>query len=175
MVQAILAGRKTQTRRVVKPQPTYSKGMVGPVWWIGDENSKEIKCPYGQSGDVLWVRETWQETTWLHPSNDEYGYIYKASENGREWAANDESWTWKPSIYMPKDACRIFLRITNVRVERLQDISAADCYKEGACSPTSSTPKLAWQLLWQSINGPESWNTNPFVWVVEFERIEKPQ
>jgi hypothetical protein len=187
MVQAILAGRKTQTRRVVKPQPLHdiSKTEIfvsGSRWGSRSEKQPDgsysiwnTKCPYGQPGDVLWVRETWQETTWLHPSNDEYGYIYKASENGREWAANDESWTWKPSIYMPKDACRIFLRITNVRVERLQDISAADCYKEGACSPTSSTPKLAWQLLWQSINGPESWNTNPFVWVVEFERIEKPQ
>src|SRR5690606_25026856 len=90
-------------------------------------------------GDVLWVRETWQKTTFLHPLYDEYGHIYKASENGRKWAESDEGWIWKPSIFMPKEACRLFLKVTNVRAERLQDITDADIVDEGISATVSST------------------------------------
>jgi hypothetical protein len=140
MVEAILAGKKTQTRRVFKINKTPITHPQENVFW-DIEMRKAVynslggqswwNCPYGNMGDVLWLRETWQETTWLHPSNDEYGYIYKASENGREWAANYENWTWKPSLFMPKSACRLFLEITDIKVERLKDISADDIKREG--------------------------------------------
>jgi hypothetical protein len=79
---------------------------------------------------------------------------------------------WKPSIHMPRWASRITLEVVSVRVERLQDISRVDAIAEGCCDPDSSTPKLAFEMLWQSINGPGSWEANPWVWVVEFKRIE---
>jgi hypothetical protein len=85
MVEAVLDQSKTQTRRL--------------------KFEAEI-------GDILWVRETFQVTDWIHPSNDEWGYIYKASENGREWASSEENWKWKPCIFLPKPACRIFLEVT---------------------------------------------------------------
>lgn len=190
MVQAILAGRKTQTRRVVKPQPPKDYDYNGtdtdnssgkPVFYAGWEGDKfhNVACPYGKVGDVLWVRETWQETTFLHPSDENYGYIYKASEDGKEWESNDESWTWKPSIHMPKAACRLFLEITSIRVERLHEISDNDAKAEGVKADLfTDHPKgvfyTAFMELWQSINGEQSWNDNPWVWVIEFKKIDKP-
>jgi hypothetical protein len=167
MVQAIIDGRKTQTRRVVK------------------DKAGDVKCPYGKEGDVLWVRETWAEL----PNPDCFGkYLYKSM--------GDTAEKWKPSIFMPKEACRIFLRVKSVRVERLQDISEDDAKEEGVESwineRLASKPVLyknyegdsaAWycskavtsfETLWQSINGVDSWEANPYVWVIEFERIEKP-
>jgi len=155
MVQAILDGRKTMTRRVVKPQPIVVCGRDGKAFQSEycldgfqkreTENGRNIcvPCPYGKIGDVLWVRETWQETTWMHKDDEFYGYIYKASENGKAWAENTEDWKWKPSIFMPKAACRIKLRITGIRVEQLNEI-----------------------------NGNGSWEKNPWVWVIEFEVIK---
>jgi len=216
MVQAILEGRKTQTRRVVKPQPDadcppqkvpmYSE--LEPHWGkfcITDIHGEShlLKCPYGQPGDVLWVRETWQHTKVLNinPEDDNYGYVYKADR--QPWEDFD-GWTWKPSLFMPKEACRLFLRVTNVRVERLQDISDDDACEEGIdvktiqnadagdynCYPRNymisekeadGWPYLneeqyveSFATLWYSINGEQSWRDNPWVWVVEFERIEKP-
>jgi hypothetical protein len=181
MVEAILEGRKTMTRRI-------RRVITNPTDY--------------QVGDVLWVRETWQETTWLHPSNNEYGYIYKASENGKEWAANDESWKWKPSLFMPKKACRLFLEVTEVREERLQDITRQDCIDEGIGYLISNwerrsgiggswydyerktflglpsgkiSPSMSFMSLWRSINGPNSWDENPWVVVISFKRIEKPE
>lgn len=180
MVQAILDGRKTQTRRVIKPHLT--------------DVASFIKCPYGKPGDVLWVRETWQETTSLHPSDQNYGYIYKASDNGREWENNSENWKWKPSLFMPKQACRIFLKIKDVRVERLQDIDKQSAINEGVqiifdaethvpvykkynLKETLGTinPILSFYILWETINGKGSVELNPWVWVIEFEQIEKPK
>ena len=185
MVEAIMQGRKTQTRRVFKvnkiPIADKQETVVwdvemgeavycsrgGQSWW---------NCPYGKVGDILWVRETWQETTWLHPSNEEYGYIYKASQNGRDWAAHDESWKWKPSLFMPKDACRLFLEITDIRIERLQDISANDIKNEGVSYTIDYYPSLLelWENLWVKINGQQSWDENPFVWVISFKVVECP-
>ena len=185
MVDAILEGRKTQTRRIFKVNKTQISHPQENVFWdkeMGEAVYTSLggqswwNCPYGNVGDILWVRETWQETTWLHPSDENYGYIYKASENGREWAANDESWTWEPSLFMPKDACRLFLEITNIRIERLQDISANDIKSEGVSYTIDYYPNFLelWENLWVKINGQQSWQDNPFVWVIEFKQVECP-
>lgn len=169
MVQAILAGRKTQTRRILKQQDIRIHSIEG---WPASSTG-EVKCPYGQVGDVLWVRETW-----------DFGYPYAYKADGALPITK-----WRPSIHMPKAACRLFLRITNVRVERLQDISEEDAIAEGVSRYPKSpiygyknylhedmyclTAVDSFRTLWHSINGEQSWNDNPWVWVVEFERIEK--
>lgn len=207
MVQAILEGRKTQTRRVIKVQPDENGIDFIPhapsldweqhykeEWkpWVYDTNEGErigIHCPYGEIGDVLWVRETW--AAWQSPAPEsEVEYIFRADQDFA-------STKWKPSIFMPREACRLFLEITNVRVERLQDISEEDAEKEGIeqieapqrdgdkwiyKSYTKGTyeekqllplyPYCSFKTLWQSINGRESWDSNPFVWVVDFKKVE---
>ena len=163
MVRAILDGRKTQTRRVVKPQPPPLGGFV--------------KNPYGQPGDRLWVRETWA-------LDDKY--YYRA-----DGAVGDRCGKWKPSIHMPRAASRITLEITGVRVERLQEITISDIYAEGAITdewlewrddvsgvgmPAGSrieNERDVWEKLWDSINGKTyPWKSNPWVWVIEFKRIK---
>lgn len=214
MVQAILEGRKTQTRRVVKPQPEgdsrpisewnphvygsiraeYETKIVGKIFPFKKGNSLySPSCPYGQAGDILWVRETWAYLDFLGPEDADY--VYKASDNGKDWENNTEGWKWKPSIYMPKEACRLFLKIKSVRVERLQDISEEDAKAEGVLYYGEEsndyknyeyndiygddwgvlTAKESFKTLWQSINGPESWLANPWVWVIEFELSNTPK
>ena len=188
MVQAILEGRKTMTRRKVKLQPGegeyYQLMEDGEFAYISVGGmSGPYKCPYGQPGDILWVRETWQHTKNLgiNPEDENSGYIYKCSENGQEWANNTENWVWKPSLFMKKEACRIFLKVTGVKVERLQDISTLDAIKEGVnpCTLNSQTGNYSFeygfQKIWKEINGQKSWNDNPWVWCISFERIEKPE
>ncbi len=197
MVQAILEGRKTMTRRAIKDQTehvaqilmkdgiavTYVRGAGAQLW-----EDSAFKCPYGRVGDVLWVRETFQLSTPYGP--EEYYYGYKTHDNPTIKASErydyESPYKWKPSIFMPKDAARIWLRITNVRVERVENISISDCIKEGiekrhvgwknySGSPDwFSQPRDSFKSLWESINGEDSWKSNPWVWVVEFERIEKP-
>jgi hypothetical protein len=188
MVQAILEGRKTQTRRIVKPQPKKELDFFG--WKLpeyiqvafgrGAKTESLHKFPFGQVGDMLWVRETYIN---LNSVNEEPNYVYKADQpNFHVNFASGEK--WKPSIHMPKLACRIWLKITNVRVERLQGITEEDAIKEGVNKTNSvnewyymknvystDSPIIAFERLWQSINGKESWNDNPWVWVIEFERI----
>lgn len=187
MVRAILDGRKTMTRRVVKPQPQALIELNGgfhPTDDNGDfmPQSKHYAdgkhflrcvakdfCPYGQPGDHLWVRETWAL------SNGIYYYL-----------ANRESpivEKWKPSIFMPRCASRITLEITNVRVERLQDISAPDCVNEGintqgpydvAIYDEFSSHSIAqFAYLWDSISSKKyPWASNPWVFAIEFKRVE---
>ncbi|MBN8665798.1 MAG: hypothetical protein J0L83_14550 [Chitinophagales bacterium] len=202
MVQAILDGRKTQTRRVVKPQPlthgrTDSRVRIyqrGEKWEVADTFSNDgfscldsFKCPYGQPGDVLWVRESFNRIEY----RGSIEYVYKA-EPSIDPCKNKFS-SYDPSIHMPKAACRLFLQVKSVRVERLQDISEDDAIAEGIGTtngiPVGMTSHYidyldekncysssinSFKSLWQSIKGPESWDANPWVWVVEFERIEKP-
>jgi hypothetical protein len=170
MVKAILSGHKKQTRRIVKPP------FAG---WITDENLKtewanalKEKCPYGMAGDILWVRETWQYVEFGREP-EEQGYVYKASNNGKDWQDNDTEWKWKPSIFMPKAACRLFLKITGIRVERLQDISDEDAAAEGVSIHPSA--RMAFASLWDKINGKNNWNSNPFVWVISFESTNRPK
>ena len=172
MVQAILDGRKTQTRRIIKTDAKQIDWMPIVLNGYGgfcDEHGNPEKPKY-KIGEILWVRETFQPIE--HP---ELKYRYRADH------LNPKSVVWKPSIFMPKDAVRIFLKVTNVRVERVQDITAMDAYSEGIKMTVSSsdadcylTAEEAFQLLWESINGKESWKSNPWVWVYDFERIERP-
>lgn len=190
MVQAIMEGRKTMTRRTVKGTALewLAPDMFTPEFVADKENDL---CPYGQVGDVLFVRETFQHTKILNINmeDESYGFVYKADMGGWE---NIEGWKWKPSLFMPKSACRIFLKITNIRVERLQDIKEDDAILEGIEIDTShnsvvrhwkdylnknkavTTAVGSFITLWKSINGEQSWNDNPFVWVISFEKIDKP-
>ena len=136
MIRAILEGRKTQTRRIVKP------------------NCLSKLSPYGRTGDRLWVRETWGH----NPEGP--GYVYRSDGDFDMKFHGDR---WRPSIHMPRWASRITLEVTGVRVERLQDINEEDALAEGV--------EHAFRSLWESINGPGSWDANPWVWVVEFRRV----
>lgn len=213
MVQAILDGRKTQTRRTIKPQPELRQ-FIGNVtgnkiegwqipgtdkFWQPDDapDCSLLNCPYGKPGDVLWVRETWSS---LNTDNGiEYGFKSTASNATLE-AMEDYKLKWKPSIHMPKAACRLYLQITDIRVERLQDISEDDAKAEGIQPLLQSRMQVAidgrlyrnylnnpelfnhglrpvdsFKSLWQTINGPESWDRNDWIWVISFKRIDKPQ
>jgi len=200
MVKAILSGSKSQTRRVVKPQPTE-----GGLEWVTacggdfaawqdpllllDEHSEDggpcqRKCPYGQPGSRLWVRETFCP---IYPQDPHYNggrpieYDYQATYKHGDRLGDliGAKKKWKPSIHMPRAASRITLEVTGVRVERLQDISETDALEEGISYndlPNNGLdPRRArtwYHRLWESINGPGSWDANPFVWVVEFKRVE---
>lgn len=180
MVRALLAGTKTQTRRVVKPVPsTLVDGFYLPfkdepnnwhgfggdlIYWYGS-------CPYGQPGDRLWVREAWMDLRGVD------GAIANCMFRATFGNAPDGG-KWRPSIHMPRWASRITLEVTGVRVERLQDISTSDAEAEGWPGPDaensiSSTYPIAWySKLWEEINGPGSWTANPWVWCVAFRRLE---
>lgn len=157
MARAILAGRKTMTRRVVKPQPAGKQRVVeglahvtvgmnpaddGAVWYVGDGVSRgtEVRCPYGSFGDRLWVRETWTpDHRDFYPHfpavyKADAAYDYERNEKGEVYSPEQKSWypyRWRPSIHMPRWASRITLQVEAVRVERLQDITEADAIAEG--------------------------------------------
>lgn len=182
MVRAILDGRKTCTRRIIKPP----EGMDGiPVGESGDSNSPlgfmypgGIKRPPYEPGNILYVREAWCDDRQFTHDSTPGRYFYKASESG--------NFKWKPSIHMPKEAARIWLKVTDVRVERLQEITSQGAWKEGArCSclypaPDCAGNKTAFIDIWNSTIKKSDlnrygWYTNPWVWVIEFERCEKPE
>ncbi len=200
MVRAILDGRKTQTRRVVKPQPIYicPKGPAGlPVLSsqpnFADQNT--IPCPYGMPGDRLWVRETWardgEDGTLMFRADLGFGGDADDWERGRFEGV--PRCRWRPSIHMPRWASRILLEVTGVRVERLWEISPPDAEAEGIVYEIRAPgmgrggrPGWGWaeneyagsavhgyELLWNQIHGPGSWDANPWVWCVEFRRIEQ--
>ncbi len=193
MVRAILADQKTQTRRPVKVQPHGVGSWVkhGDKWAFPNVNPYcSARCPFGQPGDLLWVRETWN---WFDPVEIPVDRIGKRAPftgcQGRrliEWcaayAADGEIYhpadgakaLWRPSIHMPRWASRILLRVTSVRVERVQDISERDAWAEGCegCDDDvtgGSTGFGGFAELWDSIYG--NWDANPWVWVIEFERV----
>ena len=196
MVQAILDGRKTCTRRAIK----FSNGMTGrPIGKAGDSSNPlgvmypgGIKRPPYQPGDILYVRETWHKYTKRVGSGESCHlaefYGYKASIANSE----DANEPWKPSIHMPKKAARIWLRVTNVKVERLQEITEDGAEAEGAIdsrgfilSPDNEynrihTAREHFVEIWNStIKGSDldryGWDANPWVWVIEFERCDKPE
>ena len=177
MVRAILDGRKTQTRRAIKSQPLSFFGQWYPTPWT--ERSKYYGtekhfrkgmpidfCPYGIPGDWLWVREAWASFK---------GDIYYRAE-GSNNARIEETVGWKPSIFMPRWASRIDLEITDIRVERVQDIIFGNICNEGL-SYTEDSKGLFndWIALWNSINAKRGygWDVNPWVWVISFRRIEE--
>lgn len=168
MVRAILDGRKTQTRRVMKPQPDedgLAKVINGP--WV-DTSERIYRCPFGVPGDRIWVRETWARYNIDQHSHD---MAYRAT-TPEDWPKEGR---WRPSIHMPRWASRILLEITDVRVERLQAITLGDICKEFGCGLYDFRPATygfqAWEELWKSIYGGDSWQANPWVWVIEFKRI----
>lgn len=160
MVRAILDGRKTQTRRVVK----LRNGQYMPPSEKADINGwRQMlrNCPYGQPGDRLWVRETHFDAKRLNEGR----ILYRADGDVSRFG-------WTPSIHMPRSASRITLEVTGVRVERLQDISEADAVAEGVVWEQGQTAINVFETLWESINGAGSWDANPWVWVVEFKRAK---
>jgi hypothetical protein len=188
MVEAILAGRKTQTRRVVKrwnqadgieQHDDCYQGEFVP--WKDGEPQESIFAP-AELGDVLWVRESfrqaWPATSYSH------GIVYRA-DKAKSLGMDEysERHRWKPSIHMPRLAARLFLRVTDVRVERLQDIREADALAEGCDKRDSITVNGerysalsaldSFESLWQSLNAERGygWGRNPWVWVIEFEPL----
>lgn len=184
MVRALLAGTKTQTRRVVKPLPITLNRETNSLQ-VDDKNiangrfAKQVACPYGQPGARLWVRETFaridgQTRPWI-----ETDYKATYTHGDRLGDSLGIRKKWSPSIHMPRHASRITLEITGVRVERLQDISPDDCIAEGAWPIAQRElgrgheAVAAFRDLWESINGPGSWAANPWVWVLEFRLVEE--
>ena len=179
-VRALLDGRKTVTRRVVKPQPN---GTFDQHWggFYQDNEWVLLKQPY-RPGDILYVRETWAESSDWYEDNYP-GYEYKADY------PNSDGWGWRPSIHMPREAARIFLRVTDVRVERLQDVDGRGILAEGVDNGSSNPSmgkrfenmqRMAFENLWDSTIKPADrerygWAANPWVWVIEFERCDKPE
>lgn len=230
MVRAILEGRKTQTRRVVAQQPTFDRrGVTSASWaerdglWMFPNVAPEVRvrCPYGQPGDRLYVRETWARVNsecgpgfayradgdFHQPDYDGENFGAGPSFNYAKYPGDYSMWygdllrgadghPWSPSIHMPRWASRIDLEVTGVRVERLQDISEEDADCEGVLgcercngvgwintgpdggeqcdAPGCGDGTLVdlFRALWESINGPGSWDANPWVWVVEFRRVK---
>lgn len=213
MVQAILEGRKTQTRRLVKQPPVFGDILHDQDGWYYEDGTRNghSLIPSFSPGDILWVRETW--STHYDGIHDDLQFCYKA--DGIDLQAEcmpGESNRWHPSIHMPKEAARIFLRVKNVRVERLQDITEKDALAEGmpddldypiaptycprckgegligshvgygfveADCPMCDTAVKRFNNLWNSTIEKADlekygWEANPWVWVVEFERCEKP-
>lgn len=184
MVRAILDRRKTQTRRVIKPQPDikledYGNGFAQIAhWkdpsrllmrmWLNGEGFNDF-CPYGQVGDRLWVRETWAINDVIPIEHrTKAPYIYRAELNERGQAKYTGG--WKPSIHMPRAASRITLEITGVRVERIQDISEEDAIAEGIPYQGNPADTIgAFSDLWQSVYS--NWDVNPWVWVIEFSPL----
>jgi hypothetical protein len=196
MVRAILDGRKTQTRRNIK-YTTEHRGPINPAYLEAhkDHPGWAHICPYGKPGDMLWVRETWGHTgtgVW------KVGQVYYAQDGGIIYRADhpNAAGSWFSPLHMPRFASRITLRITDIRVERLQNIegqhpSESDAIAEGVraihhgdgeyyysafrdephpenwCDPAD-----AFKELWNKINGPGAWDANPWVWVISFERVK---
>ncbi|QGY57407.1 hypothetical protein PAASB05_05710 [Pantoea agglomerans] len=193
MVSAVLDGRKTQTRRLLTPHhlkmidAAASAGECYPLesgrQHANSQSYYREWCPFGAVGDRLWVRETFR----VHSrATDVATLVYKASEQ-QSWTQQTHRVpiekcnkpavvdTWTPSIHMPRWASRITLEITGVRVERLQSISEEDAKAEGVkteCSVIGDKHFLGFRSLWKSIYGDDSWQANPWVWVVEFKRVE---
>lgn len=184
MVRAILDGRKTQTRRVLKPQP-QSYSFDGRAY-IFDEG--ELPKPQYQPGDVLYVRETWTKLYYVDPDGythfDQPMYYYAADgtpditlRDADGFELEDQRIRWRPSIHMPKEAARLFLRVTDVRVERLWDISSEDVYAEGTDNRLWAATRDAFRQLWdRTIKKADldryGWAANPRVWVISFERCD---
>lgn len=194
MIRAKLDGRKTQTRRIIKaPGWVYRHGDGEPHWmvkeagsgfefveWGSDHaRSHPITCPYGKPGDGLYGKETWQSC----PTCGFTEYRADANRDNHCRHCDEPLGKWKPSIFMPRSRARILDVITNIRVEQLQDITEEDAKAEGVVwrecehfepvelpgryGPVSGPARIAYKELWESINGPGSWEKNPWVWVIE--------
>ncbi|MCW3583979.1 hypothetical protein [Burkholderia cenocepacia] len=226
MSTAARSGQKSQTRRVAIPKRSYIDFIGGGpkggpdwndpscwgfedlntgIWWAlhGNEECRQIPCPYGNVGDRLWVRETyvafgrWETRFSVKKGRDEWHFVDLTLETGREYRFGGDlpnakrgsatpAWWRRPSIFMPRAASRTLLEVTGVRVERLQGISEADARTEGVtiedrhtvgyCAGEHLPPSIrAFRELWDGLNAEagHGWDTNPWLWVIEFRRIEK--
>ena len=179
MVQAILSGRKTQTRRAIKDGDIVNgfdcEADGTPIAFIDKHTGSVLPpaspCTY-QPGDILYVRETWKRATPNYAKGNPY--LYKADNPQRATNINAKA-PWRPSIHMPKEAARIFLRVTNIRVERLQNITEDDAFAEGAQTTASfQSARFVFRYIWNKTLSKKnkrafSWDANPYVWVIEFE------
>jgi hypothetical protein len=187
-VRGILAGRKTQTRRVIKPQPTtwgtvkrqpFTRDEQPGIWSPLSDNSENVKCPYGVPGDRLWVRERFQrcgcdgcQAVW--PKRGPHGISgYYATYPGPNGAF------FRSMIFMPRWASRITLEITEVRVQRVKDISKEDALEEGCGFDFNDEqgpqiPRINFSVIWDDINKKRGsgWDSNPWVWALTFKRVE---
>lgn len=187
MVSAILEKRKTQTRRVVKPQPPMGARVYGPEMYEPVDYDRYgnmvpgkpvygayadnwgVECPYGKPGDQLWVRESWWERKDHIPELKDPGAI-RFTEPSEDLAYLYKK---RPSIHMPRWASRIQLEIIDVRIERLQVIAKYEASAEGICYNKEYSYKAGFKALWNSINAKRGfpWDMNPWVWVIEFRRV----
>lgn len=186
MVRAILDGRKTQTRRVITPQPLVDFNLRFPINWKSSmfKTTEDFaaRCSYGHLGDRLWVRENGCERPDRSPKMMRDGantwprYMYDADDCDhaqlREWG-----WRRRPSIHMPRWASRITLEIVSIRVERVKTITDDGAIEEGVDRTNTSIPGYAttrYVKLWDSINAKRGfpWSSNPWVWAIEFKRVE---
>lgn len=199
MVRAILDGRKTQTRRIVKNVDPKNFPYCGtfdevnglPAMTFADDTGDSVtsrifaSCKFGKPGDRLWVRETWSKSKQPYLSGQIF-YRADGEANGKQFALSyvERESKWRPSIHMPRYKSRILLEVINVRVERLHDISEVDAIAEGwpkslgdfdAPAPGNGGPFDWYRSLWETINGQGSWDLNPWVWVIEFKVIENGQ
>lgn len=174
MARAILEGRKTQTRRVVKPQKRWLIPGTGEM--CVTKHDMIPTCPYGVIGDRLWVRETWAE----FPSDGDTIYRADFDDSVRHTDGTPlRDWLrWRPSIFLPRRASRITLEIVGVRVERIQDTSEEDARAEGmvrevlhAETGEHRTARDNFSIIWDSINGAGAWASNPWVWALTFKRV----
>lgn len=193
MVRAILDGRKTCTRRLVRFMPGENPQWTGYIrnglmLYNGRNDPCIIKAPY-QPGDILYVREIWEHFECCCCEGDEHGNCYREPQQSvlnkscgcYMYRATDEIYgdaRWHPSIHMPKEAARIWLKVTDVRVERLQDMTDDDAEAEGCFDYTSTA--LGFPDVWDSTIKKSDldrygWDASPWVWVIEFERCEKPE
>ncbi|AVG17804.1 hypothetical protein CFN79_19090 [Chromobacterium vaccinii] len=195
MVRALLAGAKTQTRCIVKPQPTVTEPQLRELdaWIDGFTLSQQVdgawqhgfvdaQCPYGEPGDRLWVQETWRKVSAECGCSEAPCGCPKPGDIVYRATQDDGDLKWRPSIHMPRAASRILLEVTNVRIEQLQEIREADALAEGvnSCEDGLETdgyyyaPEELYSMLWTKIYGwgNDGWNANPWVWVIEFKRVE---
>lgn len=208
MVQAILEGRKKMTRRILPIQPLDDDKWIlatlvgGDNKNIGKKHWVTMKNPHSiaryddryftqkySTGDILWVRESFRLTQPYGPEN--YYFGYRSGDNSYNEASDKYDYSepdvWRPSIHMPKEACRIFLKVTDVRCERLHEITEQDAVDEGILKRYDGfrlythnencwvlSALHSFQSLWAKINGQSSWDANPYVWVISFELTDRP-
>ena len=216
MVRAILEGRKTQTRRLIRPQPegqlsyifggshpgkwTYMSRSEAKAWDVDEsvihEEDGKFWTPPCHGDDVLYVRETWNygyvDSDWKEGCPPEHWFEeldWKGKDHdflreiSRFWYLADDDeplydLKWKPSIHMPREAARIFLKVNRVRAERLKDITEEDAVAEGFEADEVFNARARFAMTWNSVYGvsgkkvPENWASNPWVWVIDFERVE---
>jgi hypothetical protein len=222
MVRAILEGRKTQTRRVLRKQPLDILPMKIPNAWVtlqtrDPNHGQHIRCRFGVPGDQLWVRETWKIASFMEGEPVEFQYkadgamaeenlcsdnweyedwyervciqstdqlekmaCPKDEDGIYHWETGKSPLPWRPSIFMPRWASRIQLEIVNIRVERVQEIKTKDIIAEGVRPDehylgSANRYRHAFDYLWDSLNSKRGfgWDVNPYVWVIEFKRVEE--